>query len=262
MTGNEQLILRMWLPSSLCFGAVPKMPSRRRVPRGGGGPADSIGVSAAGDQPGWNASVSARGEGPGAFYRGGLRAPRGVAPTASSTDLAGKLYLGENLGFLHDFPTASVDLVYLDPPYNSSRRYNVLFTDKSGLVSDAQRGSFRDTWRWGPSSEAHFAFLTETSRHGGRVPPQLGTYVSALRAAFEPIPRLDGVYRRVVTDLMGTHAEHVCHDLPTIRLGRLHTGPILRIAIHSGAATGLAARLSSQVTAWLSPAIGSKPRSE
>jgi len=51
------------------------------------------------------------------------------------------LYYGDNLYILrnHDyFPTASVDLVYLDPPFNSSRNYNVLFKDESGQASEAR----------------------------------------------------------------------------------------------------------------------------
>ncbi len=48
---------------------------------------------------------------------------------------ANKLYYGDNLDILRDrtyFPNDSVDLIYLDPPFNSSRSYNVLFKDESG----------------------------------------------------------------------------------------------------------------------------------
>ncbi len=56
-----------------------------------------------------------------------------------------RLYFGENLKWLRDrreFPDASVDLVYLDPPFNSNADYNVLFREPSGQVSQAQ-----NTWR-------------------------------------------------------------------------------------------------------------------
>jgi site-specific DNA-methyltransferase (adenine-specific) len=49
------------------------------------------------------------------------------------------LYYGDNLGILRDYlPDASVDLVYLDPPFNSNRDYNVIFRDESGNATDAQ----------------------------------------------------------------------------------------------------------------------------
>ena len=48
------------------------------------------------------------------------------------------LYYGDNLDILRRYiPTASVDLVYLDPPFNSNRAYNVIFKDESGRRSDA-----------------------------------------------------------------------------------------------------------------------------
>jgi hypothetical protein len=49
-----------------------------------------------------------------------------------------RLYFGDNLKWRCDrreFPDASVDLVYLDPPFNSNADYNVLFREPSGVVS-------------------------------------------------------------------------------------------------------------------------------
>jgi site-specific DNA-methyltransferase (adenine-specific) len=63
------------------------------------------------------------------------------------------LYYGDNLPILRSMQTESVDLIYLDPPFNSSRSYNVLFKDESGAASDAQITAFDDTWHWGPSAE-------------------------------------------------------------------------------------------------------------
>jgi site-specific DNA-methyltransferase (adenine-specific) len=51
---------------------------------------------------------------------------------------------------------ASVDLVYLDPPFNSNASYNVLFKNKSGDQSAAQIEAFDDTWEWGNEAEAAF----------------------------------------------------------------------------------------------------------
>jgi site-specific DNA-methyltransferase (adenine-specific) len=55
------------------------------------------------------------------------------------TDLATNvLYYGDNLDILRRYlPDAAVDLVYLDPPFNSNRDYNVIFRDESGNATDA-----------------------------------------------------------------------------------------------------------------------------
>jgi len=57
------------------------------------------------------------------------------------------LYYGDNLAILREhIASESVDLVYLDPPFNSNRSYNVLFKDESGKESQAQIAAFDDTW--------------------------------------------------------------------------------------------------------------------
>ena len=49
------------------------------------------------------------------------------------------LYYGDNLAILRRYlPDASVDLIYVDPPFNSNRDYNVIFKDESGYSTDAQ----------------------------------------------------------------------------------------------------------------------------
>ncbi|HNT74859.1 MAG TPA: DNA methyltransferase [Anaerolineae bacterium] len=59
------------------------------------------------------------------------------------------LFYGDNLPILREYlPDASVDLIYLDPPFNSNRTYNVLFKDESGEDSEAQIAAFEDTWHW------------------------------------------------------------------------------------------------------------------
>ena len=67
-----------------------------------------------------------------------------------------RLYFGDNLEWLRDakeFPDASVDLVYLDPPFNSNADYNVLFREASGAASQAQFHAFTDTWSWADAAE-------------------------------------------------------------------------------------------------------------
>jgi len=64
-----------------------------------------------------------------------------------------KLYFGDNLEVLRQqIKDESIDLVYLDPPFNSSATYNVLFKERGELPSEAQAEAFRDTWSWGQSA--------------------------------------------------------------------------------------------------------------
>ena len=67
-----------------------------------------------------------------------------------------KLYFGDNLDILREMDTDSVDLIYLDPPFNSNATYNVLFREQSGEESAAQIIAFDDTWHWGMESEYAF----------------------------------------------------------------------------------------------------------
>ena len=67
------------------------------------------------------------------------------------------LYYGDNLNILREhLPDASVDLVYLDPPFNSKRDYNLLFKQLDGQSSDAQITAFTDTWHWGEQAEREY----------------------------------------------------------------------------------------------------------
>ncbi len=75
-------------------------------------------------------------------------------------DWQNKLYFGDNLHILREYvPDQSVDLIYLDPPFNSQATYNVLFADKSGQRSPAQIKAFDDTWHWSPESQATYEEL-------------------------------------------------------------------------------------------------------
>lgn len=59
------------------------------------------------------------------------------------------LFYGDNLDILREYiPDESVDLIYLDPPFNSNRSYSVLFKDEKGMDSEAQINAFDDTWHW------------------------------------------------------------------------------------------------------------------
>lgn len=70
------------------------------------------------------------------------------------------LYFGDNLDILRaHIGDATIDLVYLDPPFNSKRDYNLLFKTPKGHESDAQITAFEDTWHWGgPDGQAEREF--------------------------------------------------------------------------------------------------------
>ncbi len=74
------------------------------------------------------------------------------------------LYYGDNLDVLrHQLPTESIDLIYLDPPFNSNRSYNVLFKEAGKGESPAQIEAFEDTWH--PGEAANRAF-DDVAIHG------------------------------------------------------------------------------------------------
>ena len=68
-----------------------------------------------------------------------------------------QLYYGDNLQVLREhLATESVDLIYLDPPFNSKRDYNLLFKSPKGQSSEAQIEAFKDSWSWGPQAALEF----------------------------------------------------------------------------------------------------------
>ena len=78
-----------------------------------------------------------------------------------------KLYYGDNLEVLRRYvKDESVDLVYLDPPFNSRQDYNVLFAEKDGSQSSSQIHAFEDTWEWNLEAQRAYEQIVE---QGGRV---------------------------------------------------------------------------------------------
>jgi adenine specific DNA methylase Mod len=70
------------------------------------------------------------------------------------------LYFGDNLEILrNEIQSDSVDLIYLDPPFNSKGNYNLLFRTPKGHEPHAQITAFEDTWHWGEQAEREFAEL-------------------------------------------------------------------------------------------------------
>ena len=67
------------------------------------------------------------------------------------------LYYGDNLQVMREsLKDESVDLIYLDPPFNSKRDYNLLFKSPKGQQSEAQITAFEDSWHWGQQAETEF----------------------------------------------------------------------------------------------------------
>jgi len=89
------------------------------------------------------------------------------------------LFYGDNLVILREhIPSESVDLIYLDPPFNSSRNYNVLFKDEHGTESQAQIEAFEDTWHWNLEAEHTYTeLLTEAPDHVAKMIESLRDFI-------------------------------------------------------------------------------------
>lgn len=97
---------------------------------------------------------------------------RASAPTPN------RLYFGDNLDVLtRHIPDASVNLVYLDPPFNSKAQYNVLYETPDRMRGTAQAKVFRDSWHW--EEEATFCFDRILSS-GGKVASIINALADAL----------------------------------------------------------------------------------
>jgi site-specific DNA-methyltransferase (adenine-specific) len=86
------------------------------------------------------------------------------------------LFYGDNLPILREYiDSESVDLVYLDPPFNSNRSYNVLFRDEGGREAQAQITAFEDAWHWNQTTEQAYQDLVTLGD------PRVASMVGALR---------------------------------------------------------------------------------
>lgn len=117
------------------------------------------------------------------------------------------LFYGDNLPILREYiPDESIDLIYLAPPFNSSRSYNVLFKDESGKDAESQITAFEDTWYWGEDAERTYHDLVNNA------PASVSTMISALR------------------DFIGTNQMMAYLTMMTARLIELHR--VLSIYLH------------------------------
>jgi len=91
---------------------------------------------------------------------------------------SGALFYGDNLDVLRrHIDDESVDLIYLDPPFNSNADYNVLFAEQDGSRSAAQVKAFGDTWQWDQSAAAAYEEVVES---GGQVSQALRAFRTLL----------------------------------------------------------------------------------
>lgn len=94
----------------------------------------------------------------------------------TTDDFVNTLYYGDNLAILREhIPSESVDLIYLDPPFNSQATYNILFQEKNGTQSAAQIQAFEDTWHWDVKAEETYHELVTEG------PKRLADLIQALR---------------------------------------------------------------------------------
>jgi len=87
------------------------------------------------------------------------------------------LYYGDNLEILREYiKDETIDLIYLDPPFNSNRNYNVLFGEKNGTKSHAQIKVFEDTWQWDTKAAETYVEIVE------KLPSKIASLIQALRS--------------------------------------------------------------------------------
>ena len=101
----------------------------------------------------------------------------------------GTLYYGDNLDILTRYiGDESVDLVYLDPPFNSEQNYNAFFQEKDGTAAASQIRAFEDTWSWNMDAEAVYKALTEQ--------PDNGTWYGLIICLSTSLNRFEGRAKR------------------------------------------------------------------
>ena len=111
--------------------------------------------------------------------RGPKRARGGGHPRKAGR--LNRLYYGDNLNWLPEVPSESVDLIYLDPPFNSKRAYNAIFRGPDGKESAAQVQAFTDYWEWTTAVEKTYTELVGPGVRGRRAPEKLVTFIEAIR---------------------------------------------------------------------------------
>lgn len=104
-------------------------------------------------------------------------------PSVTGPIVGNTLCFGDNLEILADreyFPGEIADLIYLDPPFNSNRGYNVLFKNEKGKEAESQIRAFEDTWHWGLETEKTYNELVKQHKAPHRVATLLNTLMQSI----------------------------------------------------------------------------------
>lgn len=88
-----------------------------------------------------------------------------------------KLLFGDNLYWLERMQDECVDLIYLDPPFNSQASYNILYRSPSGVESQAQYQTFVDAWRWGHATDLAFAQIMSSGSPAAGIVSSLNNFM-------------------------------------------------------------------------------------
>jgi DNA modification methylase len=150
-----------------------------------------------------------------------------------------KLFCGYNLEVLREsVPDEGVDLVYLDPPFNSKATHNVLFKEKSGEQSAAQIAAFEDTWHWGLEAEATYRDVVKARGEMDRLLEAFRQFLGQndmMAYLTVMAPRLAELHRVLkpsgslflrrgrnngATGLRGTHLLHTQQNAPVEKVSR------------------------------------------
>ena len=114
------------------------------------------------------------------------------------------LYYGDNLDILREYiPDESVDLIYLDPPFNSQRTYNVLFKYESGDESEAQIAAFEDTWHWNmAAAETYHTLVTEAPDHVSQMIAALHGFIGPSQMLAYLVMMAASHYLKIILDTL------------------------------------------------------------
>jgi hypothetical protein len=100
------------------------------------------------------------------------------------------LYYGDNLTIMQNMPSACVDLIYLDPPFNSQRTYNLIYKQRTGLPLPEQEDAFCDTWDLDPEKEEMARNMPMVLREYGTDESLVQFWVAWIKALREAQPNL------------------------------------------------------------------------
>ena len=101
-----------------------------------------------------------------------------------NTSAMNKLFYGDNLDILRKkISTESVDLCYIDPPFNSNRNYSQIYNNIGGGEDRAQAQAFMDTWEWGDEAVSGYSFITDIENlHNGKLTEQTVNLLKGLHS--------------------------------------------------------------------------------